>query len=83
MYNNNHNINYQFNHPQYIENLEQLPDNTINSEQVNEDVLTKYGGITLSILIALSFFIFIILFYDSLCIEEKLNVVTPPVVVKS
>ena len=55
--------------------IEQLPDRTnqINDDQVNKDVLREYGGITLSILIVISAIIFMILFYDSLCVEEAIN----------
>jgi hypothetical protein len=62
---NYNNDNYNYNNNQSYDN--------INSEQVNKDILTKYGGISLTILIIISFIIFLILFYDSLCIEEKLN----------
>ena len=51
---------------------EHMPEYTsINSDRVNKEVFKTYGGIALTVLICLSTIIFLILFYDSLCLERK------------
>lgn len=56
------------------EGLETLPENT---DVEYKSYLLKNGGKWLAALIAISAVIFIILFYDSICIESKVAAVTP------
>ena len=56
--------------PHMANKIEQLP----NDEEINnQDVFRKYGGIILTILILFSCVLFLLLFYDSMCIEKLAN----------
>lgn len=59
---------------QMAERIEEMPDD--NSVEL-KPYLLKHGGKWLAALIAISAVIFIILFYDSICIESKVANVTP------
>jgi hypothetical protein len=58
------------------ETMDSLPED-IEFETESAPYLLKHGGKWLSALIAISAVIFIILFYDSMCIENKVAAVTP------
>ena len=66
--------NYAMNSHQ-TESLETLPESMEYRESA--PYLLKHGGKWLSVLIAISAVIFIILFYDSMCIENKIIAATP------
>lgn len=56
------------------EGLDDVPENV---DVESKPYLLKHGGKWLAALIAISAVIFIILFYDSMCIENKLAAATP------
>ena len=66
-------MNYNYPPEQHkINSIEQLP-NSNNLPTLDNDVFRNYGGIILTILLCISTIVFLILFYDSMCIEKLAN----------
>ena len=61
---------------QRAESMETLPEQSEDVEST--PYMLKHGGKWLSVLIAISAVIFIILFYDSMCIESKASAAVAP-----